>query len=91
MSELVYSHTDDGYCRVYYTYENKDGQTCHYCAQEEYKGAVQFYRCTDEPWLEPDYPVKLKILPPKSPGDSETDRAVNAWIDTLDLQPKEAA
>lgn len=80
MSELQYNYTDNGYCRVYYTWKNSEGQTVDYCAQDEGKGQIVFYRCTGGDWNEPDYEVRPKNAPPFSPGNTETDIAVNKWI-----------
>ena len=49
---LKLSHTDPGYCRVYYQHD-----TALYCLQEEAAGVYLLYRCTDEE--EPDYTVDI--------------------------------
>ena len=79
--KLAYHSTDTGYCRVYYTWLNSEDQTCYYCIQDEGGGGMVFYRCTDSPWCEPDYPIKPypEILT-LSPGNDELDIAVNKWI-----------
>jgi hypothetical protein len=81
MSTLKYEYTETGYCRVAYSWENSQGQTCYYCAQEEGKNLVVFYRCSDD-YHEPMYQVHPKDAPPLSPGNTEVDRAVNEWIRT---------
>jgi len=79
MSQLKYEYTEPGYCRVVFSYENTQGQTAYYCAQEEAKDNIVFYRCSDD-WYEPMYEVRPKIAPPLSPGDTDVDHAVNEWI-----------
>lgn len=77
---LKYRYTDNGYCRVYYDWKNSKGQKVSYCAQDEGRGQVVFYRCTGGTWDEPEYQVKPKDAPPFSPGTEDTDIAVNQWI-----------
>lgn len=79
-SNIEYNYTDDGYCRVYYTWENSKGQTVDFCAQDEGAGQVVFYKCTGGDWNEPEYQINPKFAPAFSPGDSQTDKAVNEWI-----------
>ncbi len=80
MNRLKYEYTEPGYCRVVYSFENSEGQKAYYCAQEERKGLVVFYRCTDD-WHEPAYEVKPKDAPELSPNSTEVDKAVNEWIE----------
>jgi len=78
-SVLKYAHTDTGFCRVYYTWKNSQGQKVWYCAQEGRPGCdVEFLRCCGD--LEPEYEVHPKDPPPLSPGSTSTDKIVNAWI-----------
>lgn len=84
MKELEYGYTDTGYCRVVYFFKCDGECIATFCAQEERPGQVVFYRCTDD-YHEPMHAVKLKVTPPKSPGNTEVDKAVNEWIDQLDL------
>jgi len=79
MSELKYDHTDAGFCRVYYTWRNSQGQKIWYCAQEGRPDCdVEFLRCCSS--LEPEYEVFPKEAPPLSPGKTSTDKIVNKWI-----------
>lgn len=55
---LRYSHTDTGYCRVYYREIAKPRRL--YCIQDEGNDIFIMYRCSDDDWEEPDYPVKLE-------------------------------
>ncbi|TRZ52432.1 MAG: hypothetical protein D4S01_02955 [Dehalococcoidia bacterium] len=91
MKELVYKYTETGYCRVYYTFMVDGKAVALYCAQEEAPGLIVFYQCSYD-WEEPMHAVKFKkLLPPKSPGETDIDKAVNAWIDELTLRIKETA
>lgn len=84
MSEqkLKYHSTEPGYCRVYFTWKNDKGQTIYYCAQDEGGGNILFYRCSAQPWLEPDYEVKPKAhILSLSKGDTKVDKAVNEWVE----------
>ena len=81
MTELKYEHTDNGYCRVYYSWINSQRQKISYCIQDEGRGIIQVYRCSgDKTYDEPEYVVHPKDAPPLSPGDTETDKNVNEWI-----------
>jgi len=82
MSSLVYEYTEPGYCRVYYSYTVEGKSPAYYCAQEEHPGSILFYRCTDD-YHEPMYTLKPKVVPPLSPGNTDIDKAVNAWIAEL--------
>ena len=80
MNHLKYNYTDNGFCRVNYTWKNSKNQTVHYCAQDEGDQGVIFYRCTGDPWNEPEYSVKPLEAPPLSPGSEDTDKVINNWI-----------
>lgn len=61
MSDLItlkYHDTDDGFCRVYYTFTNAEGRQIIYCWQEEADNCFVFYKCTD--WPEPEYAITPK-------------------------------
>jgi hypothetical protein len=79
MLKLKYDYTNNGFCRVHYNCENSQGQELNYCAQDEGRD-VNFYRCTGGDHNEPIYLVQPDEAPPLSPGDTETDKIVNAWI-----------
>jgi len=76
MTELKYKYTDNGYCRVYYTWK----KNIYYCAQDEGKGIIKFYRCSGGYYNEPEYTANPKEAPPLSPGNTITDVNVNNWI-----------
>jgi len=80
MNPFEYDYTEPGYCRVYYTWESDNGNVFNFCAQDEGKGQIVFYRCTGGDWNEPDHETNPKFAPPFSPGDTDIDKAVNEWI-----------
>lgn len=58
MIDLKYSHTDTGFCRVYYKEIAKPHRL--YCIQDEGSYFVM-YRCSKD-WEEPDYEVKMQLF-----------------------------
>ena len=80
MSDLKYNYTDAGFCRVYYTWLDSEKKKIHYCAQEEFKGVIKFYRCSGGTYNEPEYEVFPKFAPPLSPGNTVLDKIVNDYI-----------
>lgn len=58
MIHLKYSHTDTGFCRVYFKEIAKPHRL--YCIQDEGKYFVM-YRCSKD-WEEPDYEVKMQLF-----------------------------
>ena len=54
--KMHFRHTDIGFCRVNYAYENNNGQTIKYCLMED-GSEVKLYRQSQDD--EPDYPAGL--------------------------------
>ena len=81
---LRYDHTDNGFCRVYFTrVSDVSGRKLWYCLQDEgaNHGGVKAYRCTDSEWLEPEYEIKPEQFSyPTWVGDTETDKAAREMI-----------
>lgn len=90
LKALKYEHTDDGFCRVYFSrISEKTGSKLWYCIQEEGRGQSQLYRAT-ESWGEPEYALDPRQFSyPTWEGDTETDDAARAMIAALNQ--KEAA
>jgi hypothetical protein len=85
MSDVVplkFAHEDDGFCRVCFT-RCVDGHVYRYCWQRE--GDWKFCRCSGD--FEPSHEVMgfqgvpAKQLTPKNPGETQTGRDLNAFIE----------
>lgn len=76
---------DQGYCRILYETRNSSDEKIYYCLQEDYNDQpVNLYRCTQQPWCEPDYIVTIKkdaVLEFEIPtGDTQLENKVKEWI-----------
>lgn len=73
---------DNGFCRVVYVAKNNNGQKVFYCLQDEGDENIQFYRCTDYSYIEPDYTVKCKdwTIMEIPTGDSCIEKIVRDFI-----------
>lgn len=79
---------DSGFCRIYYTTKNSEGQKIIYCLQDEGDrfGGVQLYRCSKEG--EPEFithfkeGIKAIDSMEKPMGETELEKRVRHWIET---------
>lgn len=72
---LKHSHTDTGFCRVYFEEIEKPNRL--YCIQDEGSSFVM-YRCSKD-WEEPDYEVKMELftIPEIPDARNEMEREIN--------------
>ena len=73
---------DNGFCRVNYVAKNDADQNVYYCIQDEGNNDVQFYRCTGQPWCEPNYTIKCSdwSIIEIPTGDSEIEITVRDFL-----------
>jgi len=85
MQELKIVEIDEGFCRILYK-SVINGNSYHYCLQEDWPDKVYLYRCSQPPWFEPEYQVgfKNKVKFERPNGDTQLQNAVNKWIDNYE-------
>jgi len=67
--------TDEGYCRVYYTYNDRI-----FCLQQKGHYDFEFFGTTED-WGEPDFPVDfLSFTFEEPPGIVSTERLLIQWL-----------
>lgn len=72
--EMAYSHTDPGFCRVFYTCKGR-----LFCVQEEMRGVYEFYHCSRDE--EPIAPIKLdRLVCERIPDPSEYEQGFMDWL-----------
>lgn len=89
---LQYRDTDDGFCRVYYTYTNAEGHKTLYCWQEEFTGVFVFHTCTD--WPEPLYAITPKAnirFERPGAGESNFGERLAAWLEAKGILVEQGA
>ncbi len=90
--DLVYSHVDEGNCRVYYHRILSDGKKqikILYCFQSSYFNSFELYRCSRDGEPEIQRPIESITAMDIPKGETQIEKDLTDFIDKYPYKNKE--